>query len=259
MDLLELYLEELRNKKNLSELSIEAYQNQIEDYLLFLKQNGENMTEVKKNVFDEYFIELEKKYKKTSLRKKYSIIRGFYKFLFKNRYVNDIFSYDFIENKLEEEITVSSNNSEASSIFEKKEISYEEFLNQLSENLNELRIKLICRLVIECNINLTNIFEIQINDLLKYDFKKVIIRKNRKIISYDLEKEFEELLSSYYKKYAIEKRFLFGAYSKASFNNDMKKYNVNLRRLKKSLEEKDNDIQAKIRELYFNIGIGDKK
>ena len=39
----------------------------------------------------------------------------------------------------------------------------------------------------------------------------------------------------------------------------MKKYNVNLRRLKKSLEEKDNDIQAKIRELYFNIGIGDKK
>ena len=132
-------------------------------------------------------------------------------------------------------------------------------MNQLSENLNELRIKLICRLVIECNINLTNIFEIQINDLLKYDFKKVIIRKNRKIISYDLEKEFEELLSSYYKKYAIEKRFLFGAYSKASFNNDMKKYNVNLRKLKKSLEEEDNDIQAKIRELYFNIGIGDKK
>ena len=84
VDLLELYLEELRNKKNLSELSIEAYQNQIEDYLLFLKQNGENITEVKKNVFDEYFIELEKKYKKTSLRKKYSIIRGFYKFLFKN-------------------------------------------------------------------------------------------------------------------------------------------------------------------------------
>ena len=36
VDLLELYLEELRNKKNLSELSIEAYQNQIEDYLLFL-------------------------------------------------------------------------------------------------------------------------------------------------------------------------------------------------------------------------------
>ena len=37
------------------------------------------------------------------------------------------------------------------------------------------------------------------------------------------------------------------------------KYNVNLRKLKKSLEEEDNDIQAKIRELYFNIGIGDKK
>ena len=112
-------------------------------------------------------------------------------------------------------------------------------------------------MIVEYRISLMNIFEIQIKDLLKYDFQKIIIVRNNKIITYDINKEMKEELEDYYKKYAFEKRFLFGAYGKSTFTSDLKRYNLDFKTLKNCMQEDEKDLIENIRKIYFEIGIGD--
>ena len=252
MNILEKYIENLVVKKNLLQTTVDAYKLDINEYLEFLKKRDIDILDTDEKIFNEYFSDIERNYKKATFSRKYSTIRGFYKFLFKNRYIEKIFEYKLSVNKSDNEVTTKKNNI----IFKQKE--YEEFINSLSDNFNEMRLKLISKMIVECKINLVNIFEIQIKDLLKYDFQKIIIVRNNKIISYDIGKIMEEDLKNYYKKYAFEKRFLFGAYSKSTFISDLKRYNLDFKTLKNCMQEDEKDLIENIRKIYFEIGIGDK-
>ena len=251
MDILEKYIENLVVKKNLLQTTVDAYKLDINEYLEFLTKKDINILDTDEKIFNEYFSDVEKNYKKATFSRKYSTIRGFYKFLFKNRYIEKIFEYKLSVNKSDNEVTTKKNNI----IFKQKE--YEEFINSLSDNFNEMRLKLISKMIVEYKINLVNIFEIQIKDLLKYDFQKIIIVRNNKIISYDIDKIMEEDLKNYYKKYAFEKRFLFGVYGKLTFISDLKRYNLDFKTLKNCMREDEKDLIENIRKMYFEIGIGD--
>jgi len=141
-------------------------------------------------------------------------------------------------------------------VFKQKE--YQEFINSLSDNFNEMRLKLISKMIVEYKISLVNIFEIQIKDLLKYNFQKIVIVRNNKIITYDIDKVMEEELKNYYEKYAVEKRFLFGVYGKSTFISDLKRYNLDFKILKNCMQEDEKELIENIRKIYFEIGIGDK-
>ena len=252
MDILEKYIENLVVKKNLLQTTIEAYKFDINEYLEFLKEKNIDILDTDENIFNEYFSDVEKNYKKTTFSRKYSTIRGFYKFLLKNRYIDKIFEYKLSVDKSSDKIIDKKNNI----VFKQKE--YQDFINSLSDNFNEMRLKLISKMIVEYKISLINIFEIQIKDLLKYDFQKIIIVRNNKIISYDIDKEMKEEIENYYKKYAIEKRFLFGAYGKSTFISDLKRYNLDFKTLKNCMQEDEKKLIENIRKIYFEIGIGDK-
>ena len=251
MDILEKYIENLEVKKNLLQTTIEAYKLDINEYLEFLKERNIDILDTNEKIFNEYFSNVEKNYKSATFNRKYSTIRGFYKFLLKNRYIDTIFEYKLSVNKSSDKVIDKKNNI----VFKQKE--YQEFINSLSDNFNEMRLKLISKMIVEYKINLVNIFEIQIKDLLKYDFQKIIIVRNNKIISYDIDKIMEEDLKNYYKKYAFEKRFLFGAYGKSTFISDLKRYNLDFKTLKNCMQEDEKDLIENIRKVYFEIGIGD--
>ena len=251
MNILEKYTENLIVKKNLLQTTIDAYKLDINEYLEFLKKRDIDILDTDEKIFNEYFSDVEKKYKKATFSRKYSTIRGFYKFLLKSRYIEKIFEYKLSVNKSDNKVTTKKNNI----IFKQKE--YEDFINSLSDNFNEMRLKLISKMIVEYKINLVNIFEIQIKDLLKYDFQKIIIVRNNKIISYDIDKIMEEDLKNYYKKYAFEKRFLFGVYGKLTFISDLKRYNLDFKTLKNCMREDEKDLIENIRKMYFEIGIGD--
>jgi len=251
VDILEKYIENLVVKKNLLQTTIEAYKIDINEYLEFLKKRDIDILNSDEKIFKEYFLDIEKNYKKATFSRKYSTIRGFYKFLLKNRYIEKIFEYKLSINKVDNEIIVKKNDI----VFKKKE--YQDFINSLSDNFNEVRLKLISKMIVEYRISLMNIFEIQIKDLLKYDFQKIIIVRNNKIITYDINKEMKEELEDYYKKYAFEKRFLFGAYGKSTFTSDLKRYNLDFKTLKNCMQEDEKDLIENIRKIYFEIGIGD--
>ena len=252
MDILEKYIENLEVKKNLLQTTVEAYKFDINEYLEFLKEKNIDILDTDENIFNEYFSNVEKNYKSATFNRKYSTIRGFYKFLFKNRYIDKIFEYKLSLDKSDNEVINKKNNI----VFRQKE--YQDFINSLSDNFNEMRLKLISKMIVEYKMSLINIFEIQIKDLLKYDFQKIIIVRNNKIISYDIDKEMKEEMENYYKKYAIEKRFLFGAYGKSTFISDLKRYNLDFKTLKNCMQEAEKDLIENIRKIYFEIGIGDK-
>lgn len=251
MNILEKYTENLIVKKNLLQTTVDAYKLDINEYLEFLTKKNIDILDTDEKIFNEYFSDVEKNYKKATFSRKYSTIRGLYKFLLKNRYIDKIFEYKLSVDKSSDKIIYKKNNI----VFKQKE--YQDFINSLSDNFNEMRLKLISKMIVEYKINLVNIFEIQIKDLLKYDFQKIIIVRNNKIISYDINKIMEEELKDYYKKYAIEKRFLFGAYGKSTFISDLKRYNLDFKTLKNCMQEDEKDLIENIRKIYFEIGIGD--
>lgn len=249
MDILEKYMENLRQKKNLNYLTMEAYEVDVKDYLSFLEKNNKSIFDLDEELFKKYFEEIEKKYKPSTFIKRYSAVRGIYKYLFRTRQIDKIFQYKLTKGK---ENLVKKENLD----FGKKE--YYKFLENLPNSFEGMRIKIISKLVAEYNITLINIFEIQIIDLLKYDFQKVVIARNNKIIGYNINKEMVEILKKYYDEYAFEKRFLFGAYSKISFNSEINKYGISYKMLKSALIENDEDLKENIKNLYFEIGIGDE-
>ena len=251
MNILEKYIENLVVKKNLLQTTVDAYKLDINEYLEFLIKKDINILDTDEKIFNEYFSDVEKNYKKATFSRKYSTIRGLYKFLLKNRYIEKIFEYKLSIDKSDNEVNKKNSNI----AFKQKE--YEDFINSLSDNFNEMRLKLISKMIVEYKINLVNIFEIQIKDLLKYDFQKIIIVRNNKIISYNIDRIMEEELKDYYKKYAIEKRFLFGAYGKSTFISDLKRYNLDFKTLKNCMQEDEKDLIENIRKIYFEIGIGD--
>lgn len=251
MSILEKYVENLAVKKNLLQSTIEAYKLDINEYLEFLKEKNIDILNTDENIFYEYFSDVEKNYKKATFNRKYSTVRGFYKFLLKNRYIEKIFEYKLSADKSSNEVREKKN-----IVFKKNE--YQDFINSLSDNYNEIRLKLISKMIVEYKISLVNIFEIQIKDLLKYDFQKIIIVRNNKIITYDIDKEMKEELENYYKKYASEKRFLFGVYGKSTFISDLKRYNLDFKTLKNCMQEDEKNLIENIRKIYFDIGIGDK-
>lgn len=254
MNILEKYIKSLEIKKNLLQSTIEAYKLDINEYLVFLKEKNIDILDTDEKIFNEYFSNVEKNYKRATFNRKYSTIRGFYKFLLKNRYIEKIFEYQLSVNKSIDKVSNESKKKD-DIIFRKKE--YQNFINSLSDNFNEIRLKLISKMIVEYRISLVNIFEIQIKDLLKYNFQKIIIVRDNKIISYDIDNEMEEELKKYYEKYAFEKRFLFGAYGKSTFISDLKRYNLNFKILKNSVLEDEKEIIENIRKIYFEIGIGD--
>lgn len=250
MDILEKYIENLEVKKNLLQTTIEAYKLDINEYLEFLKERNIDILDTNEKIFNDYFSNVEKNYKSATFNRKYSTIRGFYKFLLKNRYIDKIFEY-----KLTKKTNDKVSKENRTEVFKKNE--YEAYINSLSDNFNEVRLKLISRMIAEAKISLINIFEIEIKDLLKYNFEKIIVFRNSKIVTYEISTEISKELKEYYEKYAIEKRYLFGSYKKSSLISDLKRYNLDFKTLKNCLQEDEEEINKKIREIYFKIGIGD--
>lgn len=251
---IEDFLEELILRRNLSASTVIAYEKDLNDYIVYIQQKNIVGYNISEEDFREYFDNLKKELKKTSLRRKYSTIISFYKYLWKNKLVDRIYEYNI--NEESEEVLEKVANRHINSGFDK--IFYESFINSLEENLNDTRIKVISILVAELNISLVNIFEIQIKDLLKYDFKKIVINRNNKVFDYDLDERVTKILKDYYNNYVQEKRFLFSKYNIQAFRKDLKRFNLSIADLKKALAEDEESIYENIKRIYFKIGIGDE-
>lgn len=246
------FLENLIAKKNISQSTIIAYEKDLNDFFDFMNAQNINILSLTEADFKNYFDNLKNKVKLASFKRKYSSIRNFYKYLWKNKLTDKIYEYSLEVEKTQNDKQEDRNRT---SNFGKKE--YFDFIESLGNDISHSRLKVISVLITELNISLVNIFEIQIRDLIKYDFKKIIINRNGKIYSYDLNERLENILKTYYEEYAIEKRFLFSQYNIGAYRKDLKTFSISVNDLKNALVEDEDTIHEKIRKIYFEIGIGD--
>ena len=70
MDILEKYIENLVVKKNLLQTTVDAYKLDINEYLEFLKERNIDILNTDEKIFNEYFSDVEKNYKKNTFSRK---------------------------------------------------------------------------------------------------------------------------------------------------------------------------------------------
>ncbi len=89
MRYLEEYLHYLRYEKNYSNMTIDSYESDIVEFLEYLDNQDINVLNVKYNDMSDFLRTIDDKEKATTLARKISSIRGFYKFLINLGYVKN--------------------------------------------------------------------------------------------------------------------------------------------------------------------------
>lgn len=153
---LENYLKYLRYNKNYSENTLISYEEDILEYLEYLKKESLDVYDVKYSdlrfLLDYYN---SKKNKSTSIRRKISSLKGFYKYLCRNGLIKDNpFSYVTLPKK-EKKLPQFLNYNEMLEIFETIDTS----------DLFGLRNRLIMELLYATGIRVSELVNIKINDI----------------------------------------------------------------------------------------------
>ena len=153
---LEKYLEYLRYNKNYSDNTILSYEEDILEYLEYLQRECLSVYGVKYSDIRfllEYYDSL--KLKNTSIRRKISSLKGFYKFLCRNGKIDDNpFSYVTLPKK-EKKLPQYLNYNEMIEIFDVIDTS----------SLLGLRNRLIMELLYATGIRVSELVTIKINDI----------------------------------------------------------------------------------------------
>lgn len=153
---LENYLKYLRVNKNYSENTIKSYEDDIVEYLEYLERECLSLYEVRYSdirfLLEYYNVE---KLKNVSIRRKISSLKGFYKYLCRNNKVKDNpFSYVTLPKK-EKKLPQYLNYNEMIEIFDVIDTS----------NFLGLRNRLIMELLYATGIRVSELVNIQINDI----------------------------------------------------------------------------------------------
>ena len=153
---LEKYLEYLKYNKNYSDNTISSYEEYIIEYLEYLEREYLSLYDVKYSDIRfllEYYDSM--KLKSTSIRRKISSLKGFYKYLCRNGKAKDNpFSYVTLPKK-EKKLPQYLNYNEMIEIFDVIDTS----------NLLGLRNRLIMELLYATGIRVSELVNIKINDI----------------------------------------------------------------------------------------------
>lgn len=105
-DLLDSFLEYLRRNRNYSDLTIENYARDIGYFLEFLEEKGISLEDINSRVIREFslYINSSKKLKSSSLRRVFSSIKSFSRFLYRNKLVGKNFGKYIVYPKLPSEL-----------------------------------------------------------------------------------------------------------------------------------------------------------
>ena len=154
-DLIE-YLKYLEYNRNYSSNTLLNYDLDIKEFLSFISSEGLNYLDITyqdlRGLLDSY---QDKKYKSTSIRRKISSLKGFYKYLVRNNKINtNPFIYVTLPKK-EKKLPKFLNINEMDELF--LEVDFNDFLS--------LRNRLIIELLYATGIRVSELVNIKLNDI----------------------------------------------------------------------------------------------
>lgn len=263
MDLLKEFLEYKLESKDIKKETVEMYQWDMEDFEKFVNKD---LFIVSKDDIVNYIKFLKDKYQPNSIMRKLSTIKGFYRFLLKKNMIELLPTEGIFLEKASEKIGEELETWEIESI-----------LNSCEKTEKGERDKLLIKLLIETKFSINDVLKLRISDLELNSYLNVLDLDGFGVIK--LSDTLSEELKSYVlnlkeKKTDIHSDLLFYGVSRQAFRarfiNLGKKAQIKrqvspnmLRNTLKNVVKLEHDREGsvsnlKIREKYFQIGIGDE-
>lgn len=262
MDFIKEFLDYANSIGKINSSTLEIYRKDIEDFDGFIV--GKELLDVKAKDIAEYIEELKKRYSDRSIYRKLSSLKSFYKYLLKNRIIEEFPLRDI---ELPERV------NKVTQPLEKWELK--RILDICNESFEERRDVLIIRLLYETGFKIGDILSLEKDNLKNYDYKIVTTKSASKIISERLSEELSKTLEDFvevrYKDMYTNKNKIFEGVTRENFRVRFINYGkraklsraISPSMIRKIIvEEKVKDEAGKsfidkIREKYMEIGIGD--
>ena len=184
------YINYLRVNRNYSDYTLLNYENDIKEFFLFLNSEGLDYLDITyqdlRGLLEEY---KNKKYKSTSIRRKISSLKGFYKYLVRNNKINiNPFIYVTLPKK-EKKLPKFLNTNEMDELF--IPVDFDDFLS--------IRNRLIIELLYATGIRVSELVNIKLNDITD-DSIKILGKGDKERIVF-----FNDVCKKYLDKYLIKR------------------------------------------------------
>ena len=184
------YINYLRVNRNYSDYTLLNYENDIKEFFLFLNSEGLDYLDITyqdlRGLLEEY---KNKKYKSTSIRRKISSLKGFYKYLVRNNKINiNPFIYVTLPKK-EKKLPKFLNTNEMDELF--IPVDFDDFLS--------IRNRLIIELLYATGIRVSELVNIKLNDITD-DSIKILGKGDKERIVF-----FNDVCKKYLDKYMIKR------------------------------------------------------
>ena len=184
------YIKYLRVNRNYSDYTLLNYENDIKEFFLFLNSEGLDYLDITyqdlRGLLEDY---KNKKYKSTSIRRKISSLKGFYKYLVRNNKINiNPFIYVTLPKK-EKKLPKFLNTNEMDELF--IPVDFDDFLS--------IRNRLIIELLYATGIRVSELVNIKLNDITD-DSIKILGKGDKERIVF-----FNDVCKKYLDKYLIKR------------------------------------------------------
>lgn len=184
------YINYLRVNRNYSDYTLLNYENDIKEFFLFLNSEGLDYLDITyqdlRGLLEEY---KNKKYKSTSIRRKISSLKGFYKYLVRNNKINiNPFIYVTLPKK-EKKLPKFLNINEMDELF--IPVNFDDFLS--------IRNRLIIELLYATGIRVSELVNIKLSDITD-DSIKILGKGDKERIVF-----FNDVCKKYLDKYLIKR------------------------------------------------------
>ncbi len=184
------YINYLRVNRNYSDYTLLNYENDIKEFFLFLNSEGLDYLDITyqdlRGLLEDY---KNKKYKSTSIRRKISSLKGFYKYLVRNNKINiNPFIYVTLPKK-EKKLPKFLNTNEMDELF--IPVDFDDFLS--------IRNRLIIELLYATGIRVSELVNIKLNDITD-DSIKILGKGDKERIVF-----FNDVCKKYLDKYLIKR------------------------------------------------------
>ena len=184
------YINYLRVNRNYSDYTLLNYENDIKEFFLFLNSEGLDYLDITyqdlRGLLEDY---KNKKYKSTSIRRKISSLKGFYKYLVRNNKINiNPFIYVTLPKK-EKKLPKFLNTNEMDELF--IPVNFDDFLS--------IRNRLIIELLYATGIRVSELVNIKLNDITD-DSIKILGKGDKERIVF-----FNDVCKKYLDKYLIKR------------------------------------------------------
>lgn len=262
MDFINEFLKNSKENGKINSSTLEIYRKDLEDFDGFIVDK--DLIDVKTQDIVNYIEELRKKYSDMSIYRKISSIKSFYKYLLKNKIIDETPIKD---------IELSTRVKKVTEPLEKWELK--RILDICNESYEERRDSLVIKLLYETGFKIGDILNLERDNLERYGYRIINIRSASKIlnqkISEELSQELKYFVEELLPKMYTNRNKIFQELTRESFRVRFIAYGkraeltreISPSMIKKIIvEEKTRDEEGlsfidKIREQYMRIGIGD--